>query len=169
MLLHAIHTRSWKASWKWNGEGTTFLEDPLAVNFFVFIDLLFLYVKYQRKSQLNLFRNQISCCYITETYQKQRALGLLCLGHRNFKEVFMIFLEVWLPPPSSLWFCPPEGKQSTSSGLILTAGAHVFQLFMQRLCVGYDQIESHVDHSYSESFWTGFRIQDSTCKNIFGV
>lgn len=184
ILLHASHTRSWKASWNWNGEATTytaaFLEDPLAVFLCLLIYFSYNYFKYQRKSEaeLYLFRNQVSSVTLTLCYRKPfrntRPLGsLVSWWSLWFIEVSKKFLwfswKYGFVPKRSLWFFLPGGK-----------GFHTLRLDSHCRClcfsalvdlVGYDQMESQVDHSYSEPFWTfeilGFK--DSTCKNIFGV
>lgn len=66
---------------------TAFLENPLAVSFFLYFVIYFFYnyFKYQRNSEVELyrFRNQISfvtvAIILQETYQKDRPLGYCVL------------------------------------------------------------------------------------------
>ena len=65
-------------------------------------------------------------------------------------------------PKQSLWLCLPvlnhEEKGIHNFRLDSHRRGLCFSAFMGRLCIGNDQMESHMD-SCSEPFWTGFGIQ----------
>lgn len=175
ILLHTNHTRSWNAIWKWNWEATiyttAFLEDPLAVRFLcLLIYFSYNYFKYQRKSEAESISLETRSrlwrlpLYYRKPIRNTRPLGSMVSWRSLWfievsKKLLWFSWKYGFAPKQGLWFCLIEGE----GFYILRLDSHwrclCFSTLMERLFAGYDQMESQVDHSYSEPFWTDFRIQ----------
>lgn len=177
-------TQKLKVQLEVNGEDMTntaaSLENPLAVSFlYLVIFFSYNYFKYQRKSEAKLyfFRNQVSIVTVViivqETYQKQQALGLLCLGgliHRCFKGVFWFSWKYGFAPKQGLWLCLPVLNHHGKVSYILRFDSHCRSLCLF-VFFFYWLWPNGVTHG-PLMFWTLLQIlgfKDSTCKNIFVI
>lgn len=154
---------SWKILW-------------LLVFFLYFVIYFFYnYFKYQRNSEVELyrFRNQISfvtvAIILQETYQKDRPLGYCVLEVSDLQKLqrsFLVFLKVWLCPQAEFMVMSSCVKPG---GKLVSHPQPCFSTLMERLCISYDQMESQWTPYVLNPFEQVLGFKGSTWKSIFGV